>query len=160
MIRVASGPPAEPRSPLLFLRRLLRSLFRFRLGLGFGLFGRFLWRGLFRSLPGGRLRSGFRGDLGSSFGRRRRSLFRLFVAEDQFFLFDLHRLLSTTQFVLLFQPRQLVVVFEIVLLEIHSILPRGKSSPMRRGGIAVAAGVLSRSNACAVVIVLAECCQA
>src|SRR5713101_4619755 len=88
-------------------------------------------------------------------GRSRRWL-RLFFADDQLFLFGLHYLRA--EFVVLFQPRQLVVVFEIIL-QIHSILPWG-NPPRRFGAGCCAAGVNARSNACAVVIVLAGSCQA
>src|SRR6266481_2040551 len=88
-------------------------------------------------------------------GRSRRWL-RLFFADDQLFLFGLHYLCA--EFVVLFQPRQLVVVFEIIL-QIHSILPWG-NPPRRFGAGCCAAGVNARSNACAVVIALAGSCQA
>src|SRR5882762_9557205 len=110
----------EKDLPPLFL---LRCLFHFLLGgllLRLGFFCFFLRRGfLLRRFLGWLLRPWL--------GRRlcRRRLFLGLLADDHQLLFlgldDLFRF--ARQLLVVFQPRQLVVVFEIVLLEIHSILP-------------------------------------
>src|SRR5438132_10299133 len=60
----------------------------------------------------------------------------LFLGLDDFFRF-------ARQLFVVFQPRQLVVVFEIVLLEIHSILPWENpwAHAQKAPGVAVLAGV-------------------
>src|SRR5437773_7360236 len=118
----ASSPLSEKDLPPLFL---LRRLFRFLLGslfLGLRfcclfLLGRFLLRRfLGRFLPRW---------LGCRFWRG--SLFLGFFADDHQLLFlgfdDLFGF--ARQLLVVFQPGQLVVVFEIVLLDFHSILPWG-----------------------------------
>src|SRR5258708_360651 len=141
----------RPLAPLalLFRRLLLCGLFLwFGLGLCLGfcfLLGSLLCRLLRCRFGSCRPRSGSRRRL------------RLFFADDQLFLFGLHHFAS--EFVVFFQPGQLVVFFEIILLEIHSILPWG-NPPRWFGAGCCAAGVNSCSNACAVVIALAESCQA
>src|SRR5882724_8219064 len=106
-------------APLFLPRRLLRFLL-----------GRFLLRLRFFRLF---LRSGFllgrllRRFLGRRLGRWfwRGRFFLGLLADNHQILFlgfdDLFRF--ARQLLVIFQPRQLVVVFEIVLLEIHSILP-------------------------------------
>src|SRR6267154_1255962 len=106
-------------APLFLSGRLLRFLLgRFLLRLRF--FRLFLWSGFLL----GRLLRWFLGRrLGRWFWRGR--FFLGFFADNHQILFlgfdDLFRF--ARQLLVIFQPRQLVVVFEIVLLEIHSILP-------------------------------------
>src|SRR5215467_1692320 len=103
-----------------FLGLLLGGLFRLRL------LGLLFWRGLpFRSLFG---RFCFRR------GCRCRSFLLRFLAYDhEIFFLDFGDLMRfTAHLVFLFQPRQLTVIFEIVFLEIHSILPwRNLCAPMQ-----------------------------
>src|SRR6202043_3318257 len=94
------GGPLTPLA-LLFRRLLLCGLF---LWFGFGLGFCFLLGSLLRRLLCCRF-----GSRRPRSGSRRR--LRLFFADDQLFLFGLHDFAS--EFVVFFQPGQLVVVFEI-----------------------------------------------
>src|SRR3979490_1282106 len=125
--------PASSSSRSLFFENKLPLLFFLRRLLRFLLCGLFLWLRFFCFF----LRRIFllRRFLGRFLGRllprrlgrrlRRGRLFLGLLANDHQLLFlgfdDLFRF--ACQLLVVFQPRQLVVIFEIVLLEIHSILP-------------------------------------
>src|SRR5206468_1345561 len=105
-------------APLFHLRRLPGWLFGCFL-LGFCLLDFFLWRRflfgrfLFRGWPG----------CGPWCGSL---LFRLLAYDCEFLFLSLHDLLRlAAQLLVVFQPRQLVVVFEAFFLEIHAVLPWG-----------------------------------
>src|SRR5580698_10583624 len=125
--------PQAKNLALLFLLRGLGGFLGLRFGLGFclGLFSgrlrRFFGRGFLRGGLGRGLRRSSLGRFGGLGGRSLgRFLVALFVADDQFLFFGFDDVLPA-EFVVLFQPGQLVF-FKIVLLEIHSVLPRGYSA--------------------------------
>src|SRR5216684_8925839 len=84
----------------------------FGLGLGSNLLGRLFCRAFCNRL--------LRCRLGGRFGHR--LLIRIIVCDDQFFLFGFHDFIGIAG-LLFFQRRQLRLIVEMILFEIHSILP-------------------------------------
>src|SRR5579859_864426 len=112
------APPLLGLLRRLLLRLGLRLLGRFLLGLFGGLLG-LLLRGLFWNsfLPGG-LRRGLRRGFIPLVGG-------LFLHDQQLFLFFDNAPRLSAEFLVVIQPGQLFVVFELIFLEFHALLPMG-----------------------------------